>query len=1088
MNKKRKGNHMKNSSVPAILMLLLVFCAAALHSQTPYDELKAAFSNLPLDKRLTMPLYWQHGEDDATLRTFVDRMYNNAQGSFVIESRPHPDWLGAGWFDDCKVILNYAQTLGMKGWIFDERWWPSFDVNGTVPAEHRARALDCAYVSVTGATTYTGAGYSGTNYIKTLAGKDLGQNLALGKSISASSVFGTGYEAARANDGDLNSRWNAADGQANSQWLEINFGANTTFSNVRMVESFDRVSSYNIQYYNGSSWINCASGTTIGSNGTAGFSAVTASRVRLYINTASQCPSINEFEVYNGAYGIDETTLIDLGPYISNGNLSWSVPAGNWKIMKFSWKYQGSRLLDLATQTAADWFVNNVVKPHYDLTGATNIAGFFYDEPEFYGTWGLGMENDSPDWKQIMVSRFFALNGEAQGKAAYEYWSVLGERMGRVGYGTYRAFVNSRGGRLTGHGNEDDRCGPLNFGLGQINIMEVQKYQDIPGIDMLGGQIAVRDKRFWTYQLPKLVSSISITNNLPNHYALCEIYGVATELNYQSRKWWADWHQVQGVNVLDPHAVNPKGTASSPDTDCPPYYLYSGDEANWPNYKALSERQNRISYMMSGNDAGNYSCAQVAVLWPGYSKYAGAFDYPYNMQTALEDVNYDHHLLTYDRFENTAALNVPAKQIELYNSKYRILVMPAVEYIPYATLNKVRQFYDAGGVVIGWERVPTKSARFGNTNNDIQTLSTYLWNGTSPVSAAAAIKTNASGGKTFFVSNSDVAGLTPVIRGILANSGITSDFRVVGGNDDEWLAYNHRVRNGLDVYMVWNGAAAGKNTVIRLKGAGYPEIWNPTTMSVSAANYTRVSSNEVDVSLSIPAEESTLVLFSGTSLSSNVALGANGGVASASSTYGTAYPVSAINDGDRKGVNWGNGGGWNDGTADTYPDWAEIDFSGSRTITEIDVFTLQDNYPSPGDPTTSMTFGQYGIAAFDVQYWNGSTWVTVPGGTITGNGNVWRQFTFTPIATAKIRIVVNNALGSYSRITEVEAWASPATPAPTSTPTRTPTPTVTPTPARTATATATPTGATATPTSTLTPTPTSVSFNDNFNDSAISGA
>jgi hypothetical protein len=1031
----------------------------------PYDDLKANFLNLPLSQRLTMPLFWQHGEDDQTLKTHVDRILDGGNGSFVIESRPHPNWLGQGWYDDCKVILDYAKTKGMNGWIFDERWWPSFDVAGTVPQTHRARSLNSTSVDVTGPTTYNASGYSGSDYIKTIAGKQTGAtNLAIGKTITASSVYGAGYEATKANDGDVNSRWNAQDGQATNQWLEINFGTATTFNNTVIRESYDRVSSYNIQYWNGSAWVNCVTGTTIGTYRTNSFTAVSASKVRLLMNTASMCPSINEFEVYNGAPGIDDTTLTDLTPYITSGNLSWTVPSGTWKIMKFTWSYQGSELLDLATQSAADWFANNVIKPHYDNTGATNIAGFFYDEPEYYGTWGLGMESDSPDWKQIMVGKFYGLSGEAQGKATYEYWDTLGERVGRVGYGTYRNFVNSKGGKLTGHGNEDDRCGPIGLGLPQINMMEIQKYQDIPGMDLVVGQVHTRQKPYWMYQLPKLTSSIAITNNLPGHYALDEIFGgYGWGMTYQERRWLSDWNTVQGVNIMDPHAVNPKGTMSNPDTDYPPFYYYTGDEANWPNYKAWCERQNRLSYMLTGNDATNYSCAQVAVLWPGYSKFVGAWDYPYNMQTALEDVNYDHHLLTYNRFESTATLNAAAKQIELYNSKYKILVMPAVEYIPYATLNKVKQFYDNGGIVIGWQRVPTKSAKFGNSDSEIQNLAVYLWNSTTPSTSTSPIKSNANGGKTYFVSNSDLAGLTTNIRSILSNSGLNSDFRVMSGNDDEWLAYNHRVRNGMDVYMIWNGAATSKNSVVRLKGTGYPEIWNPTTKSIGPANYTVISGNEVDVTLSLPAEESYLVVFSATPWGggNNVALASLGSVATASSTLSGSYPVTAINDGDRKGIGWANGGGWNDGTSGSYPDWVQIDFSGNKTIGEIDVFTLQDNNTNPSDPTPGMTFTLYGITAFDVQYWNGSSWVTVPNGSVTGNNLVWRQFTFTPVTTGKIRVVVNNSLASYSRIVEVEAWLSGG-------PTTTPTPTGTPTPTATSTPTPTPT-----PAVTPTPTPTS---------------
>jgi sialate O-acetylesterase len=130
-------------------------------------------------------------------------------------------------------------------------------------------------------------------------------------------------------------------------------------------------------------------------------------------------------------------------------------------------------------------------------------------------------------------------------------------------------------------------------------------------------------------------------------------------------------------------------------------------------------------------------------------------------------------------------------------------------------------------------------------------------------------------------------------------------------------------------------------------------------------------------------------------------------------------PSSAIT-GNRTGKNWGHRGGWNDATLNAYPDWLEIDFSGSKTISEIDVFTLEDG--DPVTPTLTTTFTKSGITAFDVQYWNGSAWTNVPNGSVTGNNNVWRQFTFSSIPTSKIRVVVNNALNSYSRITDLEAW------------------------------------------------------------------
>ena len=124
-----------------------------------------------------------------------------------------------------------------------------------------------------------------------------------------------------------------------------------------------------------------------------------------------------------------------------------------------------------------------------------------------------------------------------------------------------------------------------------------------------------------------------------------------------------------------------------------------------------------------------------------------------------------------------------------------------------------------------------------------------------------------------------------------------------------------------------------------------------------------------------------------------------------------------MNDGDRKATTWV------DATWTIFPDWVQVTFNGMKTITEIDVFTLQDNYTAPVDPTPDMTFSLYGITDFEVQYWTGSAWAAVPGGSISGNNLVWRHLTFAALTTDRIRVYVTGSRdGVWSRIVEIEAW------------------------------------------------------------------
>lgn len=150
---------------------------------------------------------------------------------------------------------------------------------------------------------------------------------------------------------------------------------------------------------------------------------------------------------------------------------------------------------------------------------------------------------------------------------------------------------------------------------------------------------------------------------------------------------------------------------------------------------------------------------------------------------------------------------------------------------------------------------------------------------------------------------------------------------------------------------------------------------------------------------------------------SNVALSSAGATASASTTLVAGYDPPTTIDGNKRASSW-----WADNTSNAYPDWLEIQFSGSKTISEVDVIGVQQDYTNPSEPTLQMT-SRFALTSFKVQYWTGTSWLTVPGGDVASNDRVWRKFSFTPITTGKIRIYVTGVAGdNHSNVIEVEAY------------------------------------------------------------------
>lgn len=79
-----------------------------------------------------LPFFWQHGEDEATLRHYMDVIQKANCHAVCVESRPHPDFCGEKWWQDMDIILDEARKRNMKVWILDDSHFPTGYANGAL--------------------------------------------------------------------------------------------------------------------------------------------------------------------------------------------------------------------------------------------------------------------------------------------------------------------------------------------------------------------------------------------------------------------------------------------------------------------------------------------------------------------------------------------------------------------------------------------------------------------------------------------------------------------------------------------------------------------------------------------------------------------------------------------------------------------------------------------------------------------------------------------------------------------------------------------------------------------------------------------
>jgi len=560
---------------------------------------------------------------------------------------------------------------------------------------------------------------------------------------------------------------------------------------------------------------------------------------------------------------LDGESLVDLTARAQGGTLAWAAPEGSWKVMTFTWRYsegRGGRLLvDGASRDAVDWYIRTVYQPHYDHFAddfGKTIRGYFYDEPETYGDWGTEvipeLKRREIDWKLALVAWKFELaDPDRQVAAKYQYQDAFAETWGRTLYGGLTDWCHAHQVQSIGHWLEHGRE-YLHPKKCAGNMFQVQKYSEMGAIDAVFRQFVPGRKDNSTYQTPKLGSSISHAYGKADDLAMVEIFGArGQDLSYGEMKWWTDHMHASGINFHIPHSFNPRAPY---DRDCPPYFYNDGFEPRWPLYRVYADYTSRLSLMLSG---GRHVCP-VALLYLGNSYHVGQATPPEEMTTALQDALFDCDWMPYDVFEGDMA--VAGDELRLREERYRVLIVPAVEVIPYDTLAKVRAFLDAGGVVIGYGRLPSKSATLGKISEDIAALRTAIW-GEPTEPGLSVCRTSTAGGRSYFLPEKPTsAEIQQVLTG---DAGIRPTLEVLEGETDDWLHVLHRVKADSDVFFIANQHHDGPTKQFRLRAhaAGVPECWDALRGEIRSLAHQRAAEDAVDFSLTLEPLESVLVVF-----------------------------------------------------------------------------------------------------------------------------------------------------------------------------------------------------------------------------------
>ncbi|MCR5005644.1 MAG: hypothetical protein K6A77_07040 [Clostridiales bacterium] len=485
-----------------------------------------------------MPFFWQHGEEESVLRTYMEKIHESGCGAVCVESRPHPDFCGPQWWHDMDIILDEARTRGMQVWILDDSHFPTGFANGRV----KSAALELHRQSITGAPlrfdgpaaevsfeplSLIPPSYEPQGVFEKFMGSQDGQEVTIfdDDQVLALTAFcpATGEIVSIPFAGEETVTWQKPEGS----WiiwivgLSRNAGVHRDYMNMMDPES-----------------------------------------CRLLLEAVYE----PHWDHYKDDFGTTIAGFFSDEPELGNGHLFWfDNLLGTDQDLPFS------RVLpaDLEALLGPDW------------------------ASQMFLLW----ENDADSLLTAKVRTAFmdAVTlrvREAFSRQVGDWCRDHGVQY--IGHLVEDDNVSSRTGPSLGHYFRG-LDGQDMAGIDDIGGQVLPQGEEEPSTGMLGRR---RDGTFYHFFLGALGASAATIEPRKKGNAMCEIFGAyGWGEGPRMEKYLADHFMVRGINYFVPHAFSP---APFPDPDCPPHFYAHGHNPQFKAFGALMQYMNRVCSLISG--------------------------------------------------------------------------------------------------------------------------------------------------------------------------------------------------------------------------------------------------------------------------------------------------------------------------------------------------------------------------------------------------------------------------------------------------------------------------------------------------------
>jgi hypothetical protein len=442
---------------------------------------------------------------------------------------------------------------------------------------------------------------------------------------------------------------------------------------------------------------------------------------------------------FMGAVGMETNSLkrIDLSDKLSNGYLKGELPSGDWKVMIFTLKpdsSSGRNHVDYLSPEAVQRFIELTYEKYYkafpDHFGTT-IEYAFYDEPtlrwvEGGRTWTEEFNNKfKKHYGFSPVIYYPAMWFDIGPETQYARNLLFGFRADLYSKGfpkTINDWCNAHNIKLTGHVDQEEIVNPVAL-CG--DLMKAFKYQDIPAVDEI----------FYYGRSSKIYKVISsAANNYDRSVVATECYGATRKMTIENLYKEAMDQFAKGINLMEPHAVwYTEKVDIQPDLS--PTSIKFG--SSLPEYNKYI---GRLQSMLQGGQ----HVADIGVLYP-IASLQGSYhfgpgdpgmggvipseaDYLDIGEMLALEIRKDFTFIHPEILDEKC--RITGNKIQLMNKvdkeEFKTVIIPGSQMIQLTNLQKIKEFYDQGGIVIATSLLPDRSAEQGK-DEEVRQIIKYIF-------------------------------------------------------------------------------------------------------------------------------------------------------------------------------------------------------------------------------------------------------------------------------------------------------------------------------------------------------------------------